>query len=173
MPARQTTVSTGPSPRLTGVPLRPRPRAGRTWPRELLVMVALGCGGMVGAVARYAVSIGLPTQTAGFPWDTFAVNVSGSLLLGIVLAVASELGPGGGLTRSVIGTGVIGAYTTFSTWMVESVLLVRDGATGGAVIYLAASIVAGLLAAWTVTALTRLVVRAGRRHRYRVGRAER
>ena len=97
---------------------------------------------------RYAISLALPTETGRFPWGTFVINVSGSFVLGFLLIALIEQFPIGRLARPVIGTGFIGAYTTFSTFMVEAVLLVRAGDPGLAVAYLGASLVVGHGAAW-------------------------
>ena len=77
---------------------------------------------------------------------TFVINISGSFILGFLLIILIEQFTMGRLARPVIGTGVIGAYTTFSTFMVEAVLLVRAGDPGLALAYLAASLVLGLAA---------------------------
>ena len=148
-----------------GEPPGPRPRRRRP---QLVVLVALGCGGVVGAVSRYAVSLALPTGTGGFPWGTFAVNVSGSALLGLVLVLLIERFPLGRLARPVIGTGVIGAYTTFSTYVVEAVLLVRAGRAPTAVAYVAFSVLAGLLAVWFGMTTARTCLLLERRHQERI-----
>jgi CrcB protein len=113
---------------------------------QVVIVAALAVGGSLGAVARYAVSLALPTVTGRFPWGTVAINVSGSFVLGFLLIVIIEQFPLGRLARPVIGTGIIGAYTTFSTFMVEAVLLVRAGNPGVAAAYLAVSLVVGLAA---------------------------
>lgn len=115
---------------------------------QFVIVFALGCGGIVGAVSRYAISLAIPSATGHFPWSTFIINVSGSLILGFLLVMLIEQFPRGRLARPVIGTGVIGAYTTFSTYMVDAVLLIRSGHVGIAVVYLASSAVVGLLAVW-------------------------
>jgi CrcB protein len=88
--------------------------------------------------------------------------VSGSAALGFVLVLVIEHFPRGRLVRPVIGTGFLGAYTTFSTFTVEAVDLVRAGHTGLALAYLAASVFAGLLAVWTGMTAARLALRAER-----------
>ncbi len=125
-------------------------------------MVALAIGGVLGAVSRYAISLALPTETARFPWGTFVINVSGSAALGFILVLVIEHFPRGRLVRPVIGTGFLGAYTTFSTFTVEAVDLVRAGHTGLALAYLAGSALAGLLAVWTGMTSARLALRAER-----------
>lgn len=115
---------------------------------HLAILLAVGFGGMVGALARYAVSVAVPAPAGHFPWGTFLINVSGSAVLGFLLVLMIEQFPRGRLIRPVIGTGVVGAYTTFSTYLVEAVLLIRSGHADIAVIYLLASALAGLLAVW-------------------------
>lgn len=117
---------------------RPRRR------RELAVLASVAAGGVVGGVARAGVLLAFPTPSRGFPWSTLAVNVSGSLLLGFLLVVLLERFGGRRLARAALGTGVIGAYTTFSTFMVESLQLIRGGALGTALAYLTLSLAAGL-----------------------------
>ena len=82
-----------------------------------------------------------------FPWATFGANVSGSLLLGFLLALLLERYPPATYARAFAGTGFCGAYTTFSTFSVETDVLVKDGHGGLAAAYVAASLVAGLAAA--------------------------
>ncbi|MGH3347221.1 MAG: fluoride efflux transporter FluC [Nocardioides sp.] len=100
------------------------------------VLVALG--GALGAVLRYAVNRWLATSP--FPWATLLVNVAGSLLLGIV-AVAAD-----GPARTLLGTGVAGALTTYSALALETVLLDRNGRRGTALLNVAASLVLGAAA---------------------------
>lgn len=117
------------------------------WPRrrrEPAVVASIAAGGVVGGVARAGVLLAFPTPSDGFPWSTLLVNVSGSLLLGFLLVVLLERFSGRRLARAALGTGVIGAYTTFSTFMLESLQLIRNGALGIAVAYLALSLAAGL-----------------------------
>lgn len=115
---------------------------------QLVVVVGIGIGGVFGAVARYAVSLALPTTAGNFPWSTFAVNISGSVVLGFLLVMLAERFPRGRMTRAVVGTGMIGAYTTFSTFEVDAVNLLRAGRPATAAVYVVASIVAGLLGCW-------------------------
>jgi CrcB protein len=114
----------------------------------MAIVMAIGIGGVFGAVARYAVSLALPTPAGGFPWATFIVNVSGSAALGFLLVLFVERLPRGGLARPIIGTGVIGAYTTFSTFEVDALTLVRGGHPGTAAVYVVASVIFGLVACW-------------------------
>lgn len=138
----------------------PHPRRSRR--AQVVIVVALGLGGVAGALSRYAVSRALPTGTAQFPWATFLINLSGSLVLGFLLILLLEQFPRGRLARPVISTGFIGAYTTFSTFTVEAVLLVRADHTVTAVLYVLTSTLAGLLAVWMGMTGARLVLQAER-----------
>ena len=109
-------------------------------------------GGAVGAPARYLVDLYVQRRhDSVFPWGTFVVNVAGSLLLGLVAgAVHAAGGPAWLLT--LVGTGLCGALTTFSTFGFETVRLVEEGALLTALVNVAVSVVVGLLACaggWT------------------------
>jgi fluoride exporter len=134
----------------------------RTRRAEAVVVVALACGGVLGAVSRYAISLALPTETGRFPWGTLLINVSGSAALGFLLVLVIEHFPRGRLARPVLGTGFLGAYTTFSTFTMEAIDLVRAGHAGTAIAYLAGSVFAGLLAVWAGMASARMALRAER-----------
>jgi CrcB protein len=146
------------------------------------VLAAIGLGGMVGASARYGLAQWLPADPGRFPWATFWTNVSGSFLLGLLLAAIlarpprprAEPGSGrsappgdghrprtsiGHLVRPFAATGVLGAFTTMSTFEVETALLLKDGHTLTAVLYLGSSLAAGLALAYAgiLTGRRRLV----------------
>jgi CrcB protein len=142
---------------------RRRPRPGT--PASMRIVMVVACGGVVGALARYAVDLALPTQSGRFPWGTFVVNITGSAALGILLVLVLEHAPRRGLARPLLGTGFLGAYTTFSTLSVESVLLIRDGHAATALAYVLGSVAAGLTAAGLGVVGTRLVLRRRRRWR--------
>lgn len=108
----------------------------------------------IGAPARYLLDGLVQGRTGGaFPWGTFVVNVSGCLVLGLLtgLGLYHHLGP---TTRSVLGTGGMGAYTTFSTFSFETVRLAEEGAIDDAIRNAAASLFVGLAAASVGLALT-------------------
>lgn len=127
------------------------------------VLGAIAAGGVLGALARAGVQAALPHTPTGFPWSTFAVNVTGCLLIGALMAVLGRrrVGP---LIRPFLGVGVLGGFTTFSAYVVDVHQALAAGATGIAVGYLAATLVGGLLAVVAGDALaTRLLDRrAGR-----------
>jgi len=123
--------------------------------RRAAILVAVAVGGALGTVARYEVSQVESLGSSRFPWATFLVNVVGAFVLGAALTALVTGGVGAALLRSFIGIGFCGGLTTFSTWMVESVLLARAGDTGVAVLYLGAMLVAGFVAVLAGVVLTR------------------
>lgn len=91
-----------------------------------LALVALG--GAVGAMLRYAVALVLGARLEGpFPWHTFAVNIIGAFLLGLLMGGALDHGGVGTTGRLLLGTGVLGGFTTFSTLSFESIALFEQG----------------------------------------------
>jgi CrcB protein len=110
------------------------------------ILTAIAVGGALGAAARYLIELALPTAHNGFPWATFGINVSGSLALAVLLVFVLEIWPPTRYVRPFAGIGFLGAYTTFSTWMVETAELVAHGRPGLAAGYVAGSLVAGLAA---------------------------
>lgn len=93
--------------------------------------VGFAAAAAAGAVLRFVIDAALARRATGlFPRGTLVVNLSGSLLLGLVTGVGSTRGAG--MALFVVGTGFCGAFTTFSTFCYETVLLLQDGATGTA-----------------------------------------
>jgi CrcB protein len=108
-------------------------------------VLAVAVGGALGTIVRYEVLLAEPPGH-GFPWATFTVNIVGSFVLGVAATALVEPWPRSRFLRPLIAVGFCGGLTTFSTWMVESVLLVRDDRAGIAAVYLVVSLVAGFLA---------------------------
>jgi len=110
-------------------------------------LVLIGLGGFFGAVARSLVDSAVAERTAGaFPWGTLVVNLSGSLVLGILFALTAERGILPAEVRGPVLIGFIGAYTTFSTLMLESWRLVEAGAPVIGVANIVGSSVLGMVA---------------------------
>jgi CrcB protein len=131
-----------------------RRRSRHTYGR---LQTAIFAGGVVGALARAGLVEALPWDGHGWPWATFLVNITGTLLLGYFATRLQERLPPSTYRRPLLGTGFCGALTTFSTFQVELVELVHDGDAGTALGYAAASIGAGLVGVYLATALTRRV----------------
>jgi CrcB protein len=123
------------------------------------IAVAVALGGAIGTVARYELALAEPVTSGHFPWATFAANLLGSFVFGVAVVVLIDARASTAVLRPLVAVGFCGGLTTFSTWMVESVLLTRDGDAGTAVLYLAVSLVAGLAALALGVAITRRVAR--------------
>ena len=106
----------------------------------------VAAGGALGALARWAVGRGLPHEPGAWPWATVTVNVTGCLLIGLLLAVLLARAPGHPWLRPFLATGVLGGYTTFSALAVDAVQLADAGRWPVAVGYLLISVVGGLAA---------------------------
>jgi fluoride exporter len=111
-------------------------------------IVLVGVGGAVGALVRTSLSAAFPPAGGGMPWSTLAENVSGAFLLAWLLSALVERLPGVTWARPLLGTGLLGAYTTFATVGLELHLLVNGGHVGVAAGYLAVTWVTGLGAAF-------------------------
>jgi CrcB protein len=110
-------------------------------------LVLVGIGGFAGAVARRVVDVWVTERTATtFPFGTLVINLSGSFLLGLLFAWAMERDVLPTAIRAPLMIGFLGAYTTFSTWMLESWRLVEDGNWALAAVNLAGSVLLGLVA---------------------------
>lgn len=110
-------------------------------------LVLIGLGGFAGAIARYVVDGAVADRTGGgFPWGTLVINVSGSFLLGLLFALSAERALLPAEIRGPLMIGFLGAYTTFSTFMLESWRLAETGAWGPALANVGGSLVLGLVA---------------------------
>jgi fluoride exporter len=115
--------------------------------RRPAVLGAVAVGGALGAPARYGIALAVTVTPGTFPWGTFWINIGGSFALGVALAVLLVRYPADRFVRPFLATGFLGAFTTYSTFAVETDLLVRNGHVGLALAYVAASVVGGLAAA--------------------------
>jgi fluoride exporter len=142
----------------TGEPA-PRRRPGRARPG---VPAAIALGGALGAPARYEVAQLIHVAKDTFPWATFWTNVSGSFALGFFLILLIERFPPTRYLRPFFATGFLGAFTTFSTFAVETDLLIKDGHALLGAAYVVASLTAGFAAVWTGIWCARLAPRRSR-----------
>lgn len=125
------------------------------WRSQGPVVGAVSAGGVLGALARYGLGLGWPTPRDGFPWTTFTINVLGCLVIGVFLVVVTEVFRAHRLLRPFFGTGVLGGFTTFSTYCVDIQQLIENGRPATAVAYLATTAVAALAAVTLAARLTR------------------
>ncbi|MCQ8827728.1 fluoride efflux transporter CrcB [Streptomyces malaysiensis] len=136
---------TGPAP-----PARRHP-----WRGQGPVVGVVAVGGALGATARYGASLLWPTPSAAFPWTTLLVNAVGCAIIGVFLVLISEVWTAHRLVRPFFGTGVLGGFTTFSTYAVDCARLVQDDRIAIAFAYLAGTLVAAMAAVWAAVAATR------------------
>jgi fluoride exporter len=119
-------------------------RADREAPTPMAYLLA-ALGGALGALARWALAEVVPSP-GGWPWATLLVNLSGCFLLGALFAVLAARSPEPSWARPFLGVGVLGGYTTYSSFAVEVVNLVDDGAPVRAAGYVLVSVVGGVAA---------------------------
>ena len=117
------------------------------------LVLAIAVGGAAGSVARWAIGT-LSAPDATFPWTTLAVNVGGSLLLGVLLG-ASLVATAPAESRLALTVGFCGGFTTFSTFSAESLRMIEAGAWGRAAAYVSLSVVLSIAAMATGIALGR------------------
>jgi CrcB protein len=113
-------------------------------------ILLVGLGGFAGAVARHLLGgwILHHTVSARFPWSTFAVNVLGCLLIGVLAGLAERFEMIGPAARLLLFTGVLGGFTTFSAFGLETTFLMRRGEILVALAYIAGSVMIGIGALW-------------------------
>lgn len=110
------------------------------------IVLAVAAGGAIGGGARYLVGHLVGPGANGFPWPTFIENILGSFLLGVLLVTVLIAWPGSRYRRPFIGTGILGGFTTFSAFSVETGVLLREGSAAVAGAYLATTLGFGILA---------------------------
>jgi fluoride exporter len=121
------------------------------------VLAVVSVGGILGAEARYGMSLWLPHGPTQLPVATWLVNSSGCFLIGVLMVVITELTSPHALVRPFLGVGVLGGYTTFSTATVEVQQLALNGRAGLALGYLLGTVFAALVAATAGMTMTRAI----------------
>ncbi|MFK0151531.1 fluoride efflux transporter FluC [Streptomyces sp. NPDC090493] len=119
-------------------PFRARLRGG--------VLAAVAPGGLLGGTARYALVQAFPAPGGAFPWTTFAVHVSGAFLPALLVVYVFEIRPPTRYVRPFAAVGFLGAFTTFSTWTVDTDRLLSHGHCAAAALNIFGSLFAGLAA---------------------------
>src|ERR1700738_1469976 len=125
------------------------------------ILAAIALGGFAGGLARYGIGLAAPAPHGGFPAATFAINVSGSFILALLVVFVLDILPPTTYLRPLVGVGFCGALTTFSTWMLDTDRLLGARHYGTAAGDLFGSLAAGLAA----TSLGLTVGRAVLAHR--------
>lgn len=114
---------------------------------DLRTVALVGIGGAAGTLTRYALGRLASVAAGTFPTTTFAINVTGAFVLGLLLGTLARTRPSDRVWRPLLGVGFLGGYTTFSTFALETTQLVRSHHAVIAGVYVVVSLVVGLLAA--------------------------
>jgi len=155
-----------PAERTTAAPSEPvdqdvdlhQGQQGRRGREDTAVLAAIAAGGAAGAAARYLIGAAWPTPVGAFPVSTLAINVLGCALIGALMVLITDVWSRQRLLRPFLGTGVLGGFTTFSTYTVDIQRLVTGAHPGPALLYLALTPIGALLAVWMTATTTRRLV---------------
>jgi len=121
-------------------------------------LLAVAAGGAAGAVLRWLMAGAVQRFSGGaFPWGTFAVNALGSFLLGFLFVWLIERSTASELVRLALTVGMLGAFTTFSTYSLESIRLLQEGALGMAATNVFGQVVVCLVLTWLGIQLARAI----------------
>ena len=110
------------------------------------LLAAVATGGVLGSLGRYAVGLALPHASGTFGWSTFLVNVTGSLAMGVLVVWVLAMAEPHPWLRPFLGVGVLGGWTTFSSYALDIHAMVQAGHGAAAAAYLLGSLVVGLVA---------------------------
>jgi CrcB protein len=130
-----------------------------------LTLGVIAVGGVIGALARQGLWTAFPHRPGAFDWTTLGINAGGCALIGALMTAVTEVRHAHRLAGPFLGVGVLGGFTTFSTYIIEAQKLITSGAPQTGLAYLAVTLVAALLAVYAGVSLTRLLSRAHRRER--------
>ncbi|ODU06907.1 MAG: hypothetical protein ABS81_03435 [Pseudonocardia sp. SCN 72-86] len=114
---------------------------------QAAVLGVIALGGVAGAEARYELGVAWPHTDGGWPWSTLVINITGCLLIGALMVLVLEVFDAHPLVRPLLGVGVLGGYTTFSTYAVDALALIRTGHYGLLAGYLVGTPILALAAA--------------------------
>jgi len=127
-------------------------------PSPVPVLAAISAGGVIGALARYGIAAAWPHADGAFPWSTLVINVTGCLLIGMLMVIVTKVAPERRLLRPFAGVGVLGGYTTFSTYIVDIYRAAGAGAPWVALAYLGLTLVGAITAVAAGSALMNRLV---------------
>nr|WP_246024019.1 CrcB family protein [Nocardia yunnanensis] len=127
------------------------------------ILVVIALGGALGALARYGLARLWPTPPGGFPWATFLTNVLGCFLIGVLMVLVTELWSAHPLVRPFLGVGVLGGFTTFSTYANDIRALLTPGTIVTAFVYFGLTLLCALSATLIAVRFTRWAHAATRR----------
>lgn len=160
------------------VPEQPRPKARRravgVFRDRWDILLVIAAGGALGSLARWAMSMAIPHATGAPGWAaTWVENVTGGLLLGGLMVLILDVWPPRRYLRPFVGVGILGGYTTFSTYMLDAWTLLAAGRAPTALGYLFGTLISGLVAVWFGILAARSAVGLLERRRRRRRRHER
>ena len=112
----------------------------------LIKILLVGIGSCAGGIARYLLSLLIPSVGKGFPLATFIINVAGSLLIGMLVGLLSKIAPAHSGLFLLLVTGFCGGFTTFSTFSNESLIMLQNGYLTGFILYVSGSMAFGISA---------------------------
>ncbi|BAD59306.1 fluoride efflux transporter CrcB [Nocardia farcinica] len=135
----------------------------RVPPLDPAILLAISLGGGLGALLRYLISTWWPTPPGHVPWATFVVNVTGCFAIGVLMVLVTEAWVTHRLLRPFAGVGLLGGFTTFSTYGLEIRTLLESGAVLEALGYLAGTVLAALAGVVLGTGAARWATGAARR----------
>ncbi|MGP3987623.1 fluoride efflux transporter CrcB [Streptomyces sp. 3N207] len=127
------------------------------------VVAVVALGGVLGACARYGAALLWPTPHGAFPWTTLLVNVAGCAVIGVFMVLITDVWAAHRLVRPFFGTGVLGGFTTFSTYAVDIQQLLDAHEPGTALGYLGLTLLGAMAAVWLTAAVTRRLIEGRRR----------
>ncbi len=132
------------------LPAEPPPRHGgaHLLRGRLDILAVIAMGGAAGSAARYGVAGAVPHEPGAVAWSTFTVNVVGGFLLGLLMVFVLDVWPPSRYLRPFFGVGVLGGFTTFSTYMLDTHALLAAGEIVAALTYVLGTLVVGLAAVW-------------------------
>jgi CrcB protein len=122
-----------------------------------MTYLAVAFGGALGAMSRYWVYNSYADLDSRFPWATLTVNILGSFLIGMAFILITERLEMGPYWRGVVTVGFLGAFTTFSTFSMDTIGLLEQGQVASAIIYVLSSVVVCIIAAWLGLSLAKLL----------------
>lgn len=126
----------------------PAQRREMTGPGHRILLPVIALGGAIGAEARYGLTQLIPSPAGAVPWAIVTANIVGALLMGVLMARLARHEQPNPLIRPFLGVGVLGGFTTFSTYSTDTFYLIDAGRVGTAIGYLAVTLAGALLAVW-------------------------
>jgi fluoride exporter len=109
-----------------------------------VTLIAIALGGAIGTVARFLLDVAYPDPTGHFPTVTLVINLTGSLAIGFLVPLLEATAPRIPLARPFLVVGILGGWTTYSSFAVAAITLMQSGHAGASLAYLAATVVGGL-----------------------------